>query len=56
MKTCSFCGKPTPRYATTARDPWAVNYHCFRLWCRMVRAVKIWGKNVTRGLRAGGKR
>lgn len=31
---CSFCGKPAPRYRTSALNAHTVQYHCFRWTCR----------------------
>jgi len=48
MKTCSFCGKPSKRYATSARDPWAMDYHCFRLFCRISHWISLRVRNFNR--------
>jgi hypothetical protein len=49
MKTCSFCGKPAKRYASSARDTRVINIHCRRWWCRFTHAVNVWWRNVSRG-------
>lgn len=46
MQTCSFCGKPATRYATSAKDARSVNTHCRRHWCRFTHWIAVWWRNV----------
>jgi len=48
MKTCSFCGKPAKRYASSPRNMHVIDIHCRRRWCRFTHAVKVWWRNFTR--------